>query len=83
MSNGYTSSDSASEAELNQIEDSLALHRSLKSVQINSTGECLGCGEAIPMARLRLIPNANYCVKCQSAAEKNKTRVVCRNTYVP
>ena len=83
MSNGYTGSDSASEAEQNHIEDSLALHRAAQQVNDNETGACECCGEDIPAARLRAIPNAKYCVHCQGKAELSPIRNVCRNIYVP
>ncbi|QRE00497.1 hypothetical protein [Burkholderia phage BCSR129] len=86
MSNGYTGSDSANEAEANHIADSLALHASLRQVNSNTTGDCEDCGEPIPAARLEAIPNACYCVACQSKFEgagSNKPRLLLRNVYVP
>jgi DnaK suppressor protein len=32
-------------------------------------GECVSCGEAIPLARLAVLPQAATCVRCQDAAE--------------
>ena len=83
MSNGYTGSDSANEAEAIHIEDSLALNRALRQVNNNSTGICEECDEAIPEARLALVPMARYCVCCQSQKDGSGPRVILRNVYVP
>ena len=34
-------------------------------------GECEGCGERIPLARLNALPYATSCIECQRAAETN------------
>jgi DnaK suppressor protein len=33
-------------------------------------GECLGCGEPIAIARLRVRPEATLCLECQDARER-------------
>ena len=38
----------------------------LNRVESGDYGICLNCGEEIPLARLRVIPFAVYCVDCQS-----------------
>jgi len=83
MSNGYTGSDSANEAEANHHADSLALQISLRQVNANQTGDCLECGEPISEARLKLIPNARCCVACQSEQDKIKPKYRLNNVYVP
>ncbi len=83
MSNGYTGSDSANEAEAIHVEDSLALNRMLRQENKNTTGECEDCGNPIPAERLKYIPNAACCVTCQSVRDTKIRRFVCRNTYVP
>jgi len=35
-----------------------------------SFGECLDCGEPIPLARLSAIPHSAYCTDCQSVHEQ-------------
>src|SRR5687768_16142680 len=50
--------------ELAQIE--LALER----IKRGSYGECRGCGQDIPVARLQALPYAARCVKCEREAEK-------------
>lgn len=83
MSNGYTGSDSASEAELIHIQDSLALNRALRPRNVNESGVCLDCGEDIPAARLEAVPNAACCVHCQAERDKKGPRLILRNVYVP
>ncbi|WVR18159.1 DksA-like zinc-finger protein [Burkholderia phage Bm1] len=83
MSNGYTGSDSANEAEAIHIEDSLALNRALRQINDNNSGDCEECGEPIPAARLAVVSNAKFCVHCQAVADKVRPGFVCRNTYVP
>jgi phage/conjugal plasmid C-4 type zinc finger TraR family protein len=34
--------------------------------------ECTACGDAIPLERRRLVPNATRCVPCQERFEKYK-----------
>ena len=52
--------------ELAQIE--LALER----IRRGSYGECRGCGQEIPVARLQALPYAARCVKCERDAEKQR-----------
>ncbi len=35
-------------------------------VAAGSYGACAGCGQAIPIERLRLLPAATLCVRCAS-----------------
>lgn len=51
-------------AELQEVEDALA------RLDAGSFGDCAGCGEAIPAARLLAQPAARLCATCQSALEK-------------
>lgn len=83
MSNGYTGSDSANEAEAIHIADSIALQRALRTPNLNQTEDCLECGEEIPAARRALIPNVRCCVKCQSELDKIKPKYRLNNVYVP
>jgi DnaK suppressor protein len=52
--------------ELAQIE--IALER----IRRGKYGECRGCGEEIPVARLQALPYAARCVKCEREAEKKR-----------
>ena len=83
MSNGYTGSDSANEAETNHIADSLALNQALRQINDNVTGVCQECDEPIPLARLAVVSRAKFCVHCQAVADKSRPGFVCRNVYVP
>jgi RNA polymerase-binding transcription factor len=47
------------EGRLNEIDDALA------RLETNRYGLCEGCGNEIPIARLRALPFATYCVRCQ------------------
>lgn len=81
---GYSSPDFASEADLIHAEDSLRLHQQNAQVNDNDSGYCEDCGEKIPESRLRAVPNACYCFKCQSKFEsKGPIKMICRNVYVP
>jgi len=50
--------------ELQEVEDALA------RLDAGTFGDCDGCGEAIPAARLMVQPAARFCAACQSALEK-------------
>jgi len=66
------------------VEDSLALQRAARAQNNNPTGECEDCGEEIPAARLRVIPNAACCVQCQSIRDRTPRRLFTySNPYVP
>lgn len=65
------------------IDDSLIIQRLGRVVNDNNSGDCLDCGDPIPAARLVAVPNACYCVRCQSAHEGNGTKFIARNPYVP
>ncbi|MFH1877402.1 MAG: TraR/DksA C4-type zinc finger protein [Candidatus Omnitrophota bacterium] len=51
------------EKEINLIEDALA------RIEEGTYGKCLACGKEINTERLRAMPSARYCVKCQSGRE--------------
>ena len=42
----------------------------LQRLADGSYGECVSCGAAIGLPRLRAVPEARLCVACQSAAEQ-------------
>jgi DnaK suppressor protein len=42
----------------------------LSRIEDGSYGECQMCGESVPVARLKAIPWARYCVSCQEVVER-------------
>ncbi|HXI09870.1 MAG TPA: TraR/DksA C4-type zinc finger protein [Thermodesulfobacteriota bacterium] len=53
-------------AELEQMD------AALRKIEDGSYGNCEECGEEIEEERLKLIPFAEYCVKCKSSQEPGK-----------
>ncbi len=53
-------------AELEQMD------AALRKIDDGTYGTCEGCGEEIEEERLKLIPFAEYCVKCKSGLETKK-----------
>jgi DnaK suppressor protein len=49
-------------AQLEQIDHALA------RIEDGTYGTCEGCGQAIPAARLEVMPSATACVTCQAGA---------------
>lgn len=45
------------------------LEQTLVMVEDEEYGFCVACEEPIPMARLRLVPEATHCVACASSFE--------------
>lgn len=45
------------------------LERALVRMKSGTYGECEGCGNKIPLARLNALPYATSCIECQRAAE--------------
>ena len=39
-------------------------------LETGTFGICEGCGRSIPLARLRAVPTARYCVACQAREEE-------------
>ena len=46
------------------------INRTLARIETGDYGTCMECGNEIPEARLKVIPNAEYCVNC---AEKRSS----------
>ena len=42
----------------------------LQRINAGTYGECVNCGQAIPVARLKAEPTADRCVQCQELLEK-------------
>lgn len=56
---------SVAEAQLSKARVRLArLREAVKRVDDEDFGLCLDCGEPIPMARLKAMPETGYCVDC-------------------
>lgn len=56
--------DHGAAAELQQVDHALA------RIETGTFGRCEGCGGAIPMARLELLPFATRCTGCARAGER-------------
>ncbi len=70
--------DAALDAEQNELSSQLAevegreldlIERALKRIESGEYGICEVCGEKIPVGRLKILPYATMCVKCQREAE--------------
>lgn len=46
------------------------VEKAMSKIERHTYGRCATCREMIPIARLRVLPLAEKCVICQSAAEK-------------
>ncbi|HLK10779.1 MAG TPA: TraR/DksA C4-type zinc finger protein [Candidatus Binatia bacterium] len=46
-----------------------AIHGALQRMIDRTYGRCLGCGRPIPLARLRAVPTAAFCVECARQEE--------------
>jgi DnaK suppressor protein len=45
------------------------IERALERMRSGSYGECEGCGNKIPLTRLKALPYATSCIECQRASE--------------
>jgi len=54
------------EKNLREIDDAL------QAIDEKFYGECQMCGKSIDKARLRIVPWAKYCYKCQSSLEESQ-----------
>jgi len=70
--------DAALDAAQDEISSQLAevesrelanIERALVLIKNGNYGQCEGCGERIPLARLNALPYATSCIECQRAAE--------------
>lgn len=59
------------EAEIKDLEKKIAdIDNALRKIQKNQYGICERCKKNIPQARLKLIPEAAYCIDCEKALRK-------------
>ncbi len=52
-----------------EYEQLSALRYALEKIERGVYGLCEGCGEPIPKGRLKIMPSATLCVKCESARQ--------------
>lgn len=48
------------------------VHSALERLDASEYGECLSCGDDIPFARLKALPYAKLCVRCQTLEESDQ-----------
>lgn len=59
------------EAQINQLQKRVAnIDIAVQKIEKGRYGYCEKCNEPIPHARLELVPEARYCVKCESQLRK-------------
>lgn len=56
-------------AESDQMELA-AIEEALEKMEEGDYGRCQNCGRSIPVARLRILPTAVYCVSCRSEFDR-------------
>jgi DnaK suppressor protein len=61
-------------AHLRLREEEERLLRLAEAAQRGEYGICIDCGQAIPEARLEIVPDAERCVACQEAASGGRRR---------
>lgn len=50
------------------------IDRALQRLAADRYGDCQACGDAIPLARLKLAPQATRCVACEALQERSQPR---------
>ena len=50
-----------------------SIETALLMISKGTYGICQGCNNPIPLPRLEIIPNAIFCIECQSANEENRS----------
>lgn len=50
-----------------------AIDDAIERLDAGEYGDCLACGKAIPLTRLRAVPYAKECIDCHRLAEKRKS----------
>lgn len=53
-------------------EEILRADEALMRLEQGNYGQCLQCGEAIPLERLELRPHTRFCVACKEALEREE-----------
>ena len=62
--------DSALQRKIRQ--ETTALQEQLQRIDSETFGSCEICGEAIPLARLSMVPTARLCITCASLQEQQQ-----------
>ena len=52
---------------IRQIEE---IDAALERIEVGNYGKCQGCGQLIPVARLRLLPATRYCIECATKGQQ-------------
>lgn len=59
------------EAQIKDLEKKITdIDNALRKIQKNQYGICERCKKSIPQARLKLIPEASYCIDCEKTLRK-------------
>lgn len=56
----------------NQQQFLYEIDEALKRIDDKTYGKCQNCDKDVPIKRLKALPFARFCIKCQSEAEKTK-----------
>jgi len=48
-----------------------AIESAIKKIEVGKFGQCENCNAKIPFERLKAMPYARYCIKCQPKFEKS------------
>ena len=51
------------------------INHALQKIEMGNFGICIECDEEIPLKRLRVRPDASYCLNCQEAFERENRKV--------
>jgi len=55
----------------NMVRQIKEVDEALERIKEGTFGVCENCGEDIPQDRLKVRPNARFCIRCKSEMEKN------------
>jgi len=59
------------EAQIKDLEKRVKeIEAALRKIYKNQYGKCQKCGKSIPQARLKLLPEAAYCIDCEKKLRK-------------
>jgi DnaK suppressor protein len=86
-SNGGVVDISSLEGEWTKVHAELELAKrlrgALRRLEQGQYGLCEECASAIPAARLKAVPFATKCIRCQAAHEESETRRPTRPRWLP
>lgn len=58
----------------NEQEILFRIEAALKRIEEKTYGQCAACRKAITKQRLKAVPYAEFCIQCQQAQEKTRSR---------